>query len=68
MKTYLTTVIILDASGSMANKAQEVVSGLRKKLEDIQKEVDVDTVNTVIVTSFASPGDFQVLVNTSAPE
>ena len=55
-------LIILDASGSMTDKAVEVRSGLMNLFEDIQKPAKLK--QRTIVCDFSSAGDFNVLINT----
>jgi Mg-chelatase subunit ChlD len=55
-------LIILDASGSMTDKAIEVRLGLLNLFGDIQTADDVK--NRTIVCDFSSAGDFNVLIDT----
>jgi len=55
-------LIILDASGSMSDKAVEVRSGLMNLFEDIQESDKLK--QRTIVCDFSSAGDFNVLINT----
>ena len=59
-------LIILDASGSMTDKASEVRYGLVRLFEEIQKANELK--QRTIVCDFSSAGDFNVLVNTKKPE
>lgn len=65
MKT-ITNLIIVDASGSMSNKKEEVKAGLKKMFVDIRKDMKKHkgkVVQKTIVTDFSGPGDIRVLVN-----
>ena len=55
-------LIILDASGSMSDKAVEVRSGLINLFEDIQLSDKLK--QRTIVCDFSSAGDFNILINT----
>lgn len=62
----LTNLIILDASGSMQSKTNEVRGGLKTLLEQIKSDAtrdDGEVKTATIVTDFSSHGDFQVVVN-----
>lgn len=61
----VTNLIIIDASGSMTTKANEVRGGINQLLADIKKDADTDKKNKIetIVVDFSSGGDFNVLVN-----
>lgn len=64
----ITNLIIVDASGSMTSKKEEVIGGLKdlfKMIKDNAKR-DKDTVETTtIVCQFSTAGSFEVLVNTN---
>ena len=68
-KKAITNLIIIDASGSMSSKKDEVVGGLKELLSQIRKDMEKDKnkVNmTNIIVDFSSSGDFRVLVNSSS--
>ncbi len=65
-KKKICNLIILDASGSMSNKADEVRHGLKELFKDIRQSSDVK--NHTIVCDFASAGDFRILINSSVLE
>lgn len=62
----ITNLIIIDASGSMQSKVEEVKGGLKILFTDIQKDANKDQkkvkTNTIVV-DFSSPGDFNTLIN-----
>ncbi len=62
-KKKICNLIILDASGSMSNKAEEVRHVLKELFKDIRESSDVK--NHTIVYDFASAGDSRILVNSS---
>lgn len=67
-KTKLTNLIIVDASGSMRPKQDEVVGGLKELFKKIKADAIKDKkviTPTTIVVDFSSSGDFNVLVNSS---
>jgi Mg-chelatase subunit ChlD len=63
----ITNLIIIDASGSMSGKQDEVKGGIRNLLKDIKKDMkeDKDTEVNTIVCQFEGHRDFKVLLNTS---
>lgn len=62
-KKTVCNLIIIDASGSMSNKASEVKGGLKTLFSDIKNNKDVN--HHTIICDFSGSGDFNVLVNTS---
>jgi hypothetical protein len=61
-----TNLIIIDASGSMEDKKQEVVNNLRELLTQIRldAERDINEVTTsTVVLDFSAPNDIRELVN-----
>lgn len=64
----ITNLIIIDASGSMASKVEEVKGGLKVLFQDIQKDAKADKgkINqSTVLIDFSGPGDFRELVNSS---
>jgi Mg-chelatase subunit ChlD len=64
----VTNVIVVDASSSMASKAEEVRDGLKSLLKDIRKDMKKNKGEVkirTIVTQFAGAGTFKVLLDTS---
>lgn len=61
-------LFVLDRSGSMESKVEDVKGGLKSALTDIKndaiRDIPIATVST-IVTEFSSFNDFEVTVNTS---
>ena len=62
-----TNLIIVDASGSMRGKIEEVKGGLRKLFADIKSDVakNPEISQHTIVVDFSSAGDYKVLVNSN---
>lgn len=52
-------VFIVDASGSMSSKAEEVKGELRRQFKDLRKDKDVS--NRIMVVDFSSKDDLRVL-------
>jgi len=64
-KTQLTNLIIVDASGSMGSKVDEVIGGLKQLFTQIEEDAikDKKTVtSSTIVVDFSSSGDFRTLI------
>lgn len=63
----ITNLVIIDASGSMSSKTQEVKGGIKSLLKEIKSDMKKDKENkiTTIVCQFEGPRDFKVLLNTS---
>ncbi len=60
----ITNLIIIDASGSMGSKAEEIRGGLRLLFKEIKADAELGESNIrTIVTQFSSPGHFTELVN-----
>lgn len=60
----ITNLIIIDASGSMGPKAEEIRGGLRLLFQEIKADADLgESKIRTIVTQFSSPGHFTELVN-----
>lgn len=60
----ITNLIIIDASGSMGSKAEEIRGGLRLLFEEIKTDAAKGEAKIrTIVTQFSSPRHFKVLVN-----
>lgn len=66
MKQF-TNLIVLDASGSMGSKIDEVIGGLKQLFASIveEKAKYPDTNVTTIVTDFSGARDFRVLINST---
>ena len=67
-KKKITNLIIIDASGSMASKIDEVKGGLKQLFSDIRKDMikDKKTVNMRnIVLDFSGSGDIRTLVDSN---
>lgn len=65
----ITNLIVIDASGSMTSKTEEIRGGLRLLFKDIKKDADLGEAKIrTIVTQFSSPGHFKELVNSKKPE
>ena len=63
--TKLANLIIVDASGSMGDKVDEVKGGLKQLIEQISTDAKKDkktTLSTTIITDFSSSSDFNILV------
>lgn len=69
-KKRFTNLIIIDASGSMASKAVEVVGGIKNLFKDIKEDAtkNPDVEATTIVVDFSSAKDYRELVNTTSPD
>jgi Mg-chelatase subunit ChlD len=69
-KKKFTNLIIVDASGSMVTKIEEVKGGLRKLFLDIKSDAanNPTVLQTTIVTDFSSANDFRILANTDNAE
>jgi Mg-chelatase subunit ChlD len=63
----VTNLVLIDASGSMQGKVEEVKGGIRSLLKEIKSDMkeDKDVKVTTIVCQFEGPRDFKVLLNTS---
>lgn len=64
--TRLTNLIVVDASGSMVDKKEEVIGGLKQLFTKIQTDAKKDKKTTktrTIVVDFSSHADFRVLVD-----
>jgi len=63
----ITNLIIIDASGSMSGKQEEVRGGIRSLLKEIKSDMknDKDVEVNTIVCQFEGSRDFKVLLNTS---
>ncbi len=70
MKKRFSNLIIIDASGSMASKAEEVRGGLKELFKQIKGNTkkNPEIVTTTIVCDFSSAGDFNVIVNSNDPK
>lgn len=65
----ITNLIIIDASGSMAPKAEEIRGGLRLLFQEIKTDAALgESKIRTIVTQFSSPGHFKELVNSKKSE
>lgn len=65
----ITNLIIIDASGSMTSKAEEIRGGLRLLFKEIKSDAALGEAKIrTIVTQFSSPGHFKELVNTKKAE
>lgn len=67
MKKQITNLIIVDASGSMEDKKQEVIGGMKqlfKQIKDDAKKDKKKAETRTIVVDFSSAGDLNVLVDT----
>ena len=63
----ITNLIIVDASGSMSSKVDEVKGGLKDLLKDIRKDMKQNKGKAkirTIVSQFEGAGDFKVLLDT----
>lgn len=65
LKKKFTNLIIIDASGSMASKLQEVIGGVKQIFRDIKEDAvkNSDVESTTIVVDFSSAKDCRTLVN-----
>jgi hypothetical protein len=66
--TKLTNLIVIDASGSMADKVVEVKGGLKQLFTKIQDDANKDkkaTKSRTIVVDFSGSGDFRVIVDSA---
>ncbi|MEM1357638.1 MAG: vWA domain-containing protein [Bacteroidota bacterium] len=65
----ITNLIIIDASGSMTSKTEEIRGGLRLLFKDIKEDAAKGEAKIrTIVTQFSSPGHFKELVNSKKAE
>jgi len=65
----ITNLIIIDASGSMGPKADEIRSGLKMIFKEIKDDIALGEAKIrTIVTQFSSPGYFKELVNSKKAE
>lgn len=65
----ITNLIIIDASGSMTSKAEEIRGGLRLLFKDIKDDAAKGEAKIrTIVTQFSSPSHFKELVNSKKAE
>ena len=66
MKKF-TTLIIVDASGSMENKVPEVIGGLKQLFADIKTDAEKspDVIQRTIIIDFSSSRDIRVIVDTT---
>lgn len=65
----ITNLLVIDASGSMSSKAEEIRGGLRLLFNDIKKDAALGEAKIrTIVTQFSSPGHFKELVNSKKAE
>lgn len=65
-KATMTNLIIIDASGSMADKVDEVKGGVKELLKQIKKDATKDKSKlktSTVVVDFSGQGDFNTLVN-----
>lgn len=60
-KKTICNLILIDASGSMGSKANEVIGGLKQLFSDIKNNKRVN--HHTIVCDFSGAGDFRVLAN-----
>lgn len=69
-KIQFTNVIVIDASGSMLTKVNEVIEGLKQIFADIKDEAtkNKNVITRTIVVDFSYSYDIRVLVNTLNPE
>jgi len=69
-KKNFTNLIIIDASGSMASKAIEVVGGVKNLFKDIKEDAakNPKVKSTTIVVDFSSAKDYRELINTTDPD
>jgi hypothetical protein len=67
--TKITNLIIIDASGSMTRKADEIRGGLKMIFKEIKDDIALGEAKIrTIVTQFSSPGYFKELVNSKKAE
>ncbi len=65
----ITNLIIIDASGSMTSKADEIRGGLKMIFKEIKDDIALGEAKIrTIVTQFSSPGYFKELVNSKKAE
>ncbi|MEM6769004.1 MAG: vWA domain-containing protein [Bacteroidota bacterium] len=65
----ITNLIIIDASGSMTSKAEEIRGGLKLIFKEIKEDAALGEAKMrTIVTQFSSPGHFKELVNSKKAE
>lgn len=63
MKT-IHNLIIVDASGSMSSKSEEVVGGINLLFDNIRKSKHSEgVINIVTLVDFSSHGDFNILID-----
>lgn len=68
-KKRFTNLIIIDASGSMSSKAEEVRGGIKRLFKDIKEDAikNPDVESTTIVIDFSDSRDYRELVNSKNP-
>ena len=68
-KKNIYNLLVLDASGSMSSKVDEVRSGVNQIFKDLREDLvtQPEVANTITVTDFSSHGDFNVLYKDSKP-
>ena len=69
-KKNIYNLLIIDASGSMSSKVEEVRGGVNQIFEDLKEDVTKQPLvkNKITVTDFSSHGDFNVLYKSVVPE
>lgn len=68
-KKKITNLIIIDASGSMQSKVNEVIGGLKQIFSQIRKDMEKDKKKVSmrnIVLDFSSGGDIRTLIDSSS--
>lgn len=69
-KKQITNIIVVDASGSMSNKIDEVKGGLKQLFKDIKtdEEKNKNSKTRTVVIDFSSAGDIRTIVDTTNSE
>ncbi len=63
-------LLIIDASGSMRSKTEEVIGGINQIFTELKEDKESNTAvnNKITVVDFSSHGDFKVLYDAVEPE
>jgi len=64
MTKQIHNLIIVDASGSMSHKREDVVGGINSLFQKIKEdEIQNEVENLTTITDFSSFGDFRMILN-----
>lgn len=70
MKKRIHNLLIVDASGSMTNKVEEVRGGINQIFKELKKDAksEINIKNKITVVDFSSHGDFNILYDSVKPK